>query len=108
VAPVWLKSPRRVAALLWLYFVVELVQALVEQEVRRQMRRRGVRRLNLYPEGRPSKAPTAGLVFAALAGHGAPAVRRPGAVCYARSTTKSPSPPSRFLNSSVLKAPPTA
>jgi hypothetical protein len=69
VAPVWLKSPRRVAALLWLYFVVELVQALVEREVRRQMRRRGVRRLNLYPEGRPSQAPTAGLVFGALAGH---------------------------------------
>jgi hypothetical protein len=69
VAPVWLKSPRRVAALLWLYFVVELVQALVEREVRRQMRRRGVRRLNLYPEGRPSRSPTAGLVFAALAGH---------------------------------------
>jgi hypothetical protein len=69
VAPVWLKSPRRVAALLWLYFVVELVQALVEREVRRQMRRRGVRRLDLYPEGRASQAPTAGLVFAALAGH---------------------------------------
>ncbi len=69
VAPVWLKSPRRVAALLWLYFVVELVQALVEREVRRQMRARNVRRLNLYPEGRPSEAPTAGLVFAALAGH---------------------------------------
>ena len=69
VAPVWLKSPRRVAALLWLYFVVELVQALVEREVRRQMRTRGIRRLNLYPEGRPSQAPTAGLVFAALAGH---------------------------------------
>jgi transposase len=69
VAPVWLKSPRRVAALLWLYFVVELIQALVEREVRRQMRARGVRRLNLYPEGRPSQAPTAGLVFGALAGH---------------------------------------
>jgi hypothetical protein len=69
VAPVWLKSPRRVAALLWLYFVVELVQALVEREVRRQMRRQGVRRLDLYPEGRASQAPTAGLVFAALAGH---------------------------------------
>jgi len=102
VAPVWLKSPRRVAALLWLYFVVELVQALVEQEVRRQMRRRGVRRLNLYPEGRPSKAPTAGLVFAALAGHRGPLFDGQGR-CYARSTTKSPSPPSRFLNSSVLK-----
>jgi transposase len=69
VAPVWLKSPRRVAALLWLYFVVELVQALVEREVRRQMHQRGVHRLNLYPEGRPSQAPTAALVFAALAGH---------------------------------------
>ena len=69
VAPVWLKSPRRVASLLWLYFVVELVQALLEREVRRQMRARGVRRLNLYPEGRASAAPTAALVFGALEGH---------------------------------------
>src|SRR5262245_4149697 len=42
VAPVWVKSPRRVASLLWLYFVVELVQALVEREMRRQMARWGV------------------------------------------------------------------
>jgi transposase len=69
VAPVWLKSPRRVASLLWLYFVVELVQALMEREVRYQMRARGVRRLNLYPEGRGSAAPTAGLVFSVLEGH---------------------------------------
>jgi transposase len=69
VAPVWLKSPRRVASLLWLYFVVELVQALVEREVRRQMRTRGVRRLRLYPEGRASEAPTAALVFGVLEGH---------------------------------------
>jgi transposase len=69
VAPVWLKSPRRVASLLWLYFVVELVQALIEREVRQQMRRRGIRRLHLYPEGRGSAAPTAGLVFNALEGH---------------------------------------
>ena len=69
VAPVWLKSPRRVASLLWLYFVVELVQALVEREVRRQMARRGVRRLALYPEERVSEAPTTGLVFGALEGH---------------------------------------
>jgi len=69
VAPVWLKSPRRVASLLWLYFVVGLVQALVEREVRRQMRGRGVRRLRLYPEGRASEAPTAALMFGALEGH---------------------------------------
>ena len=53
VMPVWLKSPRRVASLLWLYYVVELVQALVEREVRRQMRAQHVRRLALYPEGAP-------------------------------------------------------
>jgi transposase len=68
VAPVWLKSPRRVASLLWLYFVVELVQALVEREVRRQMRRRGLRQLHLYPEGRPSESPTSELIFGALEG----------------------------------------
>jgi transposase len=68
VAPVCLKSPRRVASLLWLYFVVELVQALVEREVRRQMRARGVRRLHLYPEGRESASPTASLVFGIFEG----------------------------------------
>jgi transposase len=69
VAPVWLKSPRRVASLLWLYFVVELVQALVEREVRRQMATRGVRSLPLYPETRACAAPTASLVFGTLEGH---------------------------------------
>jgi hypothetical protein len=69
VAPVWLKNPERVASLLWLYFVVELVQALVEREVRRQMRAQGVGYLALYPEERPSGAPTAELVFRILEGH---------------------------------------
>ena len=69
VAPMWLKSPRRVASLLWLYFVVELVQALVEREVRQQMRARHIRQLHLYPEGRGSASPTASLVFNALEGH---------------------------------------
>jgi transposase len=69
VAPVWLKSVTRVASLLWLYFVVELVQALVEREVRRQMSEHERVSLLLYPEGRPCQAPTAGLVFAVLEGH---------------------------------------
>lgn len=69
VAPVWLKSARRIASLLWLYFVVELLQALLEREVRQQMRARGLRRLHLYPEERACAAPTAGLVLAALEGH---------------------------------------
>jgi transposase len=69
VAPVWLKKVERIASLLWLHFVVELVGALVEREVRRQMASRGVTRLALYPDGGPTEAPTAAVVFHALEGH---------------------------------------
>jgi transposase len=68
VTPVWLKNTGRVASLLWLYFVVELVQALLEREVRRQMAGNGVASLALYPERRASELPTAALVFNALEG----------------------------------------
>jgi transposase len=69
VAPVWLKNTGRVEALLWLYYVVELVQALLEREVRRQMAKQQLASLALYPEGRASEAPTAELVLNALEGH---------------------------------------
>jgi transposase len=69
VAPVWLKNVGRIESLLWLYYVVELTQALLEREVRRRMEGGGVASLALYPEGRPSEAPTAELVLAALEGH---------------------------------------
>jgi len=69
VAPVWLKNVGRVASLLWLYYVVELVQALLEREVRRQMTVAAVADLALYPERRASEAPTAELVINALEGH---------------------------------------
>ena len=68
VTPVWLKNTGRVASLLWLYYVVELVQALVEREVRRQMGRQQVASLALYPEERASECPTAALVFNVLEG----------------------------------------
>ena len=69
VAPMWLKNTGRVASLLWLYYVVELVGALVERELRGRMAEEGVTSLRLYPEGRPSEAPTAALVFDRLEGH---------------------------------------
>jgi transposase len=69
VAPVWLKNSGRVASLLWLYYAVELVQALLEREVRRRMEQEGIDGLELYPEGRASEAPTAELVLNALEGH---------------------------------------
>jgi transposase len=69
VMPVWLKSPRRVASLLWLYYGVELIAALLEREVRRRMEEEGISALALYPERRASTEPTAGLVLSVLEGH---------------------------------------
>jgi transposase len=69
VAPVWLKNVGRVASLLWLYYVVELVGALVEREVRQRMREDCLGSLALYPEGRACEAPTAEVALAILEGH---------------------------------------
>ena len=68
VAPLWLKNVGRIESLLWLYYVVELVQALLERAVRRRMRAEERKSLALYPEGRPSEGPTAELVLASLEG----------------------------------------
>jgi transposase len=69
VMPMWLKNVGRVESMLWLYYVVELVEALVEREVRQAMQQRQWASLPLYPEGRPTEAPTAALVFDVLEGH---------------------------------------
>jgi transposase len=69
VRPVWLKNAKRVESLLWLYHLVELVQALLEREVRRHMEQDEIASLPLYPEKRRSRAPTAELVLRLLRGH---------------------------------------
>jgi transposase len=69
VMPVWLKNSKRVESLLWLYHLVDLVQALLEREVRQQMENAGIASLPLYAEDRHSKAPTARLVLKAFQGH---------------------------------------
>jgi transposase len=69
VRPVWLKNPKRVEGLLGLYHLVELIQALLEREVRRHMGQNEIASLPLYPEKRHSAAPTAELVLTMLRGH---------------------------------------
>ncbi len=68
VMPVWLKKPERIAGLMFVYFVVLLVQALLEREVRLKMKEKQITNLPLYPEGRKTKKPTAELVLAAFEG----------------------------------------
>jgi transposase len=58
VAPVFLKSVHRVVALLTVYYLTLLVQALVEREARLTMERQHLESLPLYPEERKCKAPT--------------------------------------------------
>jgi transposase len=69
VRPVWLKNSERVESLLWLYHLVELVQSLLEREVRGQMDQAEINSLPLYPEKRASAEPTSELVLKALQGH---------------------------------------
>lgn len=68
VAPVFLKNPKRVAALLLVYFIAILIFALLEREVRRAMDQHGIEALPLYPEDRPCTAPTADGVMRAFEG----------------------------------------
>jgi len=68
VRPVWLKKPKRVESLLWLYHLVEVIQALLEREVRRQMQSAEIASLALYPEKRHSEVPTAQLVLGMFQG----------------------------------------
>ena len=63
VAPVYLKSVRRIEALLCIYFFVMMAQALLERELRLAMQRAGAESVPLYPEGRPCRHPTARLVI---------------------------------------------
>ncbi len=59
VAPVYLKEASRVQALLCVYFLALLTEALLERELRRAMDREAIASLPLYPEGRKCRRPTA-------------------------------------------------
>jgi hypothetical protein len=68
IAPVFLKKPERVAALLFLYFLAVLVFALIEREARRAMAREGIEAIPLYPESRACRAPTCDGILQAFEG----------------------------------------
>ncbi|MCB1674970.1 MAG: IS1634 family transposase [Halioglobus sp.] len=63
IAPVLLKNEGRIEALFFVYFLVLLVQALIERELRQAMAREGVEALPLYPEERCTTRPTAEQIF---------------------------------------------
>jgi len=58
VAPVYLKAVHRIQALLSVYFLALLIEALLERELRQAMQRKEIDSLPLYPEGRACRWPT--------------------------------------------------
>ena len=66
--PVFLKSVVRIEALLTVYFLALLVSALIEREIRRTMKTRGIEFLPLYPEERLCRAPTTDRLLDLLSG----------------------------------------
>jgi transposase len=58
VAPQFLKGAARIEALLCVFFLALLVDALIERHVRRAMRAARIRSLPLYPEERDCRFPT--------------------------------------------------
>ena len=73
VAPIFLKKPRRVVALLHVYFVAIMLSALLERQVRSAMRRRDIPKIPILPEGRSTATPTTPRIlenFADVSWHG--------------------------------------
>ena len=64
VAPMCLKNPKRMAGLLYVLVWALMVMALLERQVRRQLA--GKPLFGLYPENRPSQAPTGVRLIAAF------------------------------------------
>jgi transposase len=59
VVPVNYKTPERIEAFLFLYFIAITLHGLLERQVREAMKARGIRSIPLYPEERACRAPTA-------------------------------------------------
>lgn len=59
VVPVNFKTPERIEAYLFLFFISVTIHALIERQVRKAMKTRGLKSIPLYPEERKCRAPTA-------------------------------------------------
>ena len=57
VAPIFLKKNQCIEALMFAYFLAQLVSALIERQMRNVMRERGIPQIQILPEERPSATP---------------------------------------------------
>ena len=69
IRPMWLHKPKRLAGLVLLIMIATLVAALLEQQVRRWIARKGQQITGLMPEGRSNNYPTASAILRAFGDH---------------------------------------
>jgi len=58
VAPVFLKKPRRIEAMTFLYFIALMIVSLMERNIRKNMAEEKVEKLPILPNGMNTKKPT--------------------------------------------------
>jgi transposase len=58
VAPVFLKTPRRIEAMMFLYFIALMLVSLMERKIRGQMQNDNIDSLPIRPSGLKTKMPT--------------------------------------------------
>lgn len=62
-APLLFKNIERVEAMMFLFFIALMIQAVIEREVRMNMKKNEIEKLPLYPEHRLSYHPTTAKIF---------------------------------------------
>ncbi len=62
-APLLFKHVHRVEAIMFLFFVALILQAVIERQVRLQMRVDGIEQISVYPEQRGATRPTTTKIF---------------------------------------------
>lgn len=67
-APLLFKKIERVEAIMFLFFLSLMVQAIIEREVRSRMKQRGIETLPIYPEFRDAVHPTTSKILDAFDG----------------------------------------
>jgi len=58
IAPVFLKLPRRIEAMMFLYFAALMIVTLIEREIRKNMGAENIEKLPILPQGMNTKMPT--------------------------------------------------
>lgn len=66
-APLFCKKIERIEANMFIFFIALMIQALIEREIRQQMKKGKLKSLTVYPEDREATHPTTSKVFDILA-----------------------------------------